>query len=151
MATGTPVYGKQYIRFAETFNVAEGTEVNQFRVVELTGAPGAHPPLLVQESNGGDAVGVSQYLVNDNVPPTGFATDRVRQLTVATSGLLLVEGEAGANTPVAADIGTALEVNGVGQAVTNGAGTAVLVNVTTPTIRDVINIGNTNYVLVSFS
>jgi hypothetical protein len=151
MATGSPVYGKQYIRFAETFLVAEGAEVNQFRVVELTGTPGLHPPLEVAQSNGGAAVGVAQYLVNDNVPPTGFATDRQRVLTVATSGLLLVDAVSGGDTPVAGDIGTALEVNGVGQAVTNGAGAAVLVNGTAPTIRDVINIGGQNYVLASFS
>ncbi len=146
-----PVYGKQYIRFAETFQVAQGTLVNEFRVVELTGAPGAHPPLLVQQSNGGESVGVAQFTLNDNVPPTGFATDEVRQLTVATSGLLLVSSESGANVPVAGDIGTALEVNASGQAVTNGAGTGVLVNGTAPTIRDVIAIGGEDYVLVSFS
>lgn len=146
-----PIYSKQYIRFAETFQVAQGTEVNQFRVVELTGAPGAHPPLLVEQSAGGAAVGVAQFTQNDNVPPTGFATDETRMLTVATSGLLLVSSEAGANTPVAADIGTALEVNATGQAVTNGAGAAVLVNGTAPTIRDVINIGGVDYVLASFS
>ena len=89
----TPIYGKQYIRFAETFQVAQGTVVNQFRVVELTGAPGAHPPLLVEQSNGGASVGVSQFTLNDNVPPTGFATDETRMLSVATSGLLLVEGD----------------------------------------------------------
>ena len=147
-----PVYGKQYIRFAESFRVAEGTAVREFRVVELAGAPGAHPPLLVVESNGaGSVVGVSQYDVNDNVPPTGFATDRVRMLTVATSGLLLVSAEAGANVPVAGDIGAPLEVNATGQAVTTGAGTAVLVNATAPVIRDVIAIGGEDYVLVSFS
>lgn len=146
-----PVYGKQYIRFAESFLVAQGTVVNEFRVVELTGAPGAHPPLLVQQSNGGESVGVAQYTLNDNVPPTGFATDEVRLLTVATSGLLLVAAESGANVPVAADIGTALEVNASGQAVTNGAGTGVLMNGTTPIIRDVIAIGGEDFVLASFN
>lgn len=146
----SPVYGKQYIRFAETFQVAQGTAVNEFRVVELTGAPGAHPPLLVAQSNGGSSVGVAQYTLNDNVPATGFATDEVRLLTVATSGLLLVSAEAGANVPVAGDIGTALEVNASGQAVTNAAGTAVTVNGTTPIIRDVLSIGGEDFVLVSF-
>jgi hypothetical protein len=72
-------------------------------------------------------------------------------LTVATSGLLLISGEAGANVPVAADIGTALEVNANGQAVTNGAGAAVTVNGTTPIIREVLTQGGEDYVLVSFS
>jgi len=146
----TPVYGKQYIRFAETFQVAQGTAVNQFRVVELTSSPGSHPPLLVQQSNGGASVGVAQYTLNDNDPATGYATDGVRMLTVATSGLLLVEGD---GTLAAADIGTALEVISNGQA--SAAGTAgsvaVTVNGTSPIIRDVINIGGVEYALVSFS
>lgn len=146
-----PVYGKQYIRFAETFQVAQGTVVNEFRVVELTASPGDHPPLLVQQSNGGSSVGVAQFTLNDNVPPTGFATDEVRMLTVATSGLLLVSAEPGANVPVAADIGAALKVNTNGQAVTSATGTAVTVAGTTPIIRDVIAIGGEDYVLVSFS
>lgn len=146
-----PIYGKQFIRFAETFRVADATAVGQFRVVQLTGAPGTNPPLLVQQSNGGEAVGVAQYEVN--ALPTGFATDegQGRLLTVATSGLLLVSSDPGADTPVAADIGTALEVNANGQAVTNGEGTAVTVNGTTPIIRDVMNMGGEAYILASFN
>ena len=145
----TPIFGKQYIRFAETFQVAQGTAVNQFRVVELAAAPGAHPPLLVEQSNGGASVGVSQFTLNDNVPPTGFATDETRMLSVATSGLLLVEGD---GTLAANDIGTALEVVAGGLA--SDAGTAgsaaVTVNGTTPIIRDVLNIGGEQFALVSF-
>ena len=146
-----PVYAKQFIRFAETFQVGPAVAVGQFRVVELAAAPGPNPPLLAVQSNGGSAVGVSQYQVN--ALPTGFATDegQGRLLTVATSGLLLVSSETGADTPVVADIGTALEVGSDGEAVTNGAGTAVTVNGTTPIIRDVINIGGEAYVLASFS
>ena len=145
----TPIYGRQYIRFAETFQVAQGTVVNQFRVVELTGAPGAHPPLLVEQSNGGASVGVSQFTLNDNVPPTGFATDETRMLSVATSGLLLVEGD---GTLAANDIGTALEVIAGGLASDAGTvgSTAVTVNGTTPIIRDVLDIGGEQFALVSF-
>ncbi len=146
----SPVYGKQYIRFAETFLVAQGTVVNEFRVVELTSSPGSHPPLLVEQSNGGAAVGVAQYTLNDNVPATGFATDDVRLLTVATSGLLLVAAD---GTLAANDIGTALEVVAGGLA--SDAGTAgsaaVTVNGTTPIIRDVLDIGGLQYALVSFN
>ncbi len=146
----SPVYGKQYIRFAETFLVAQGTVVNEFRVVELTSSPGAHPPLLVEQSNGGAAVGVAQYTLNDNVPATGFATDDVRLLTVATSGLLLVAAD---GTLAANDVGTALEVVAGGLA--SDAGTAgsaaVTVNGTTPIIRDVLDIGGEQYALVSFN
>jgi hypothetical protein len=146
----SPVYAKQYVRFAETFQVAQGTAVNQFRVVELAGAPGAHPPLLVEQSNGGDSVGVAQFTLNDNVPPTGFATDGTRMLSVATSGLLLVEGD---GTLAANDVGTALEVISTGQASDAGTvgSTAVTVNGTTPIIRDVIDIGGEQYALVSFN
>lgn len=146
----SPVYGKQYIRFAETFLVAQGTTVNQFRVVELTGTPGTHPPLQVQQSNGGASVGVAQYTLNDNVPPTGYATDEVRLLTVATSGLLLVEAD---GTLASNDLGTALEVLSDGRASDAGTAgsTAVTVNGTTPIIRDVLNIGGIQYALVSFS
>lgn len=146
----SPAYGKQYIRFAETFLVAQGTAVNEFRVVELASSPGSHPPLLVEQSNGGAAVGVAQFTLNDNVPATGFATDDVRLLTVATSGLLLVEGD---GTLAANDIGTALEVVAGGLA--SDAGTAgsaaVTVNGTTPIIRDVLDIGGLQFALVSFN
>lgn len=145
----TPIFGKQYIRFAETFQVAQGTVVNQFRVVELTGAPGAHPPLLVEQSNGGASVGVSQFTLNDNAPPTGFATDETRMLSVATSGLLLVEGD---GTLAANDIGTALEViaGGLASDAATAGSAAVTVNGTTPIIRDVLNIGGEQFALVSF-
>jgi len=145
-----PVYSKQYIRFAESFLVAQGTAVNQFRVVKLTSSPGSHPPLLVEQSSGGASVGVAQFTLNDNVPETGFATDEVRMLSVATSGLLLVEGD---GTLAANDIGTALEVISDGRAsdaATVGS-TAVTVNGTSPIIRDVIDIGGEQYALVSFS
>jgi len=146
----SPVYGKQYVRFAETFLVAQGTAVNQFRVVELTGTPGSHPPLQVQQSNGGASVGVAQYTLNDNEPSTGHATDEVRLLTVATSGLLLVEAD---GTLAANDLGTALEVLSDGRASDAGTAgsTAVTVNGTTPIIRDVLSIGGLQYALVSFS
>ena len=145
----TPIYGKQYIRFAETFQVAQGTVVNQFRVVELAAAPGAHPPLLVEQSNGGASVSVSQFTLNDNVPPTGFATDETRMLSVATSGLLLVEGD---GTLAANDIGTALEViaGGLASDAATGGSVAVTVNGTTPIIRDVLDIGGEQFALVSF-
>ena len=145
----TPIYGKQYIRFAETFQVAQGTVVNQFRVVGLAAAAGAHPPLLVEQSNGGASVGVSQFTLNDNVPPTGFATDETRMLSVATSGLLLVEGD---GTLAANDIGTALEVvaGGLASDTATAGSTAVTINSTTPIIRDVLNIGGEQFALVSF-
>lgn len=151
MATGTPLYGKQYIRFAETFQVRDGNEVNQFRVVELDGAgAGDHPPLYVTQGNGGPSLGVSQYLVNDNVPPTGFATDRQRVLTVATSGLLLVQSN---GTLTTSNIGSPLYVVAGGLASDAGAAGAAAVTIggAAPALRDVLSIGAQNYALVSFS
>lgn len=143
-----PVYGKQYIRFAETFRVPEGSAVRQFRIVRRDGTAPATQPTFVIEGNTAAMMGVSQYDVNDNVPPTGFATDRVRLLTVATSGLLLVESD---GTPTVGDIGGALEALADGRASTAGGAAAVIINGTTPIIRDVLEIGGQNYVLASFS
>jgi hypothetical protein len=70
-------------------------------------------------------------------------------LSVATSGLLLVEGD---GTLAANDIGTALEVIAGGLASDAGTvgSTAVTVNGTTPIIRDVLDIGGEQFALVSF-
>ncbi len=79
--------------------------------------------------------------------PTALAQPyTARQLTVATSGLLLVEVD-----PVSAVIGlnTALQINGLGQA--TAAGTSVLLDGTTPLIRENVNIGGRRLVLVSFA
>jgi hypothetical protein len=74
----------------------------------------------------------------------------VRMLTVATSGLLLVNGD---GTLAANDVGTALYVIAGGQATDAGTGgaAAVTVNGTTPIIRDVLDIGGEQFALVSFS
>jgi hypothetical protein len=69
-----------------------------------------------------------------------------RQLTVATSGLLLIEVD-----PASAVIGlnTALQINGLGQA--TASGTAVTLDATVPTVRENVNIGGRRLVLVSFA
>jgi len=142
-----PVYGRQLIRFAETFYVAPEKEVNSYRVVVLDTPTGPSMPLSVEQGNGG-AVGISQFQVADNVPPTGFGSDRVRTLTVATSGLLLVEAD---GTLDAADIGTALVATATGIATpsSNVGGEAVTVNGMTPTIREIVDIGETQFVVIS--
>jgi hypothetical protein len=79
--------------------------------------------------------------------PTALAQPyTARQLTVATSGLLLIEVD-----PTSAVIGlnTALQINGLGQA--TAAGTSVLLDGTTPLIRENVNIGGRRLVLVSFA
>ena len=141
----TPVYGKQFIRFAETGNAKGVDEVPQFRVVKIDNTESAEPP-MVELSDGGESFGVLQQTVP--AYDADKATTISRLCTVATSGLLLVEALAGAAGPVQND---ALEVNADGVAVTSGAGSAVTVNGTEPTVRQVVTIGGVNHVLVSFN
>jgi hypothetical protein len=77
--------------------------------------------------------------------PTALAQPyTARQLTVATSGLLLIEA-----TGAAISLNSALQVNALGQAV--AAGTPVLLDGTTPIIRENVTIGGRRLVLVSFA
>ena len=85
--------------------------------------------------------------VNQAYMPTALAQPyTARQLTVATSGLLLVEVD-----PASGAIGLAsqLQVNGLGQA--TAGGTPVQIDGTTPLIRENVNIGGRRLVLVSFA
>jgi len=153
MATNSaPIYGKQYIRYAETWEAAvddqAGTpgvvEVGELRAVSYAtwagpnvAAPGVY--FTVQPTT---IVGINQAYM-----PTALAQPyTARQLTVATSGLLLVEVD-----PTSGPIGLAsqLQVNGLGQA--TSAGTPVQYDGTTPLIRENVNIGGRRLVLVSFA
>ena len=141
----TPVYGKQFIRFAET-GIAKGVDLlPQFRVVKIDNAPATEPP-TVELSDGGESFGVLQQ----EVPAydADKATTISRLCTVATSGLLLVEALAAPAGPVQND---PLSVNADGVAVASGSGAAVEVNGTAPTVRQVVTIGGVNHVLVSFN
>ena len=140
----TPVYGKQFIRFAETGLVPEATALTQFRVVAIDEAEGTEPPTL-QVSDGGESFGVLQQ----DVPAVDAdkATTMQRLGTVATSGLLLVEADT-ASKPVQ---NIPLEVNASGIAVAQSAGSAVLVNGTSPIVRQQVMVGGTFHVLVSFN
>lgn len=153
MATNAaPVYGKQYIRYAETWeaptNDQAGTigvvEVGELRAVSYAtwagpnyAAPGVY--FTVAPTN---ICGINQAYM-----PTALAQPyTARQLTVATSGLLLVEVD-----PASAAIGlnSQLNVNGLGQAV--AAGTPVTLDGATPLVRENVNIGGRQLVLVSFA
>jgi hypothetical protein len=141
----SPVYGKQYIRFAETAEALGTDELPQFRVVKINNAPAGDPP-IVELSDGGESMGVLQQTV-----PTydeDKATTISRLCTIATSGLLLIESVAAPGGPVQND---ALEVNADGIAVAPGSGAAVTVNGTTPIVRQVVTIGGVYHVLVSFN
>ena len=79
--------------------------------------------------------------------PTAIASPQTaRQLTVATSGLLLIELDPLSAVPV---LNTPLQINLLGQA--TAAGTAVTLDGTTPLIRESIAIAGRNLVLVAFN
>ena len=164
MATNSaPIYGKQYIRYAETWEaavdaeagspaaVAAGTtvgivEVGELRVVAYVVSAGPNiasaPDALAPGNWTGLIAGVNQAYM-----PTALAQPyTARQLTVATSGLLLVEVD-----PLSAAIAlnSQLTVNTLGQAA--AVGTAVTLDGTTPLIRENVTIGGRDLVLVSFA
>ncbi len=164
MATNAaPVYGRQYIRYAETFEAAvdaeagspaqaaAGTaigvvEVGELRVVSYVTSAGpnvaAQPDALAPANWTGLIAGVNQAYM-----PTALAQPyTARQLTVATSGLLLIEVDPAS---AAININTPLQVNTAGQAV--AAGTAVNLDGTTPIVRENVNIGGRRLALVSFA
>ena len=136
-----PTYGKQYIRFAETFTGDPAVAIGEFRAVsqganqgECT-LPGPSPTNIL---------GVNQAFI----PLFADSPASPRLATVATSGLLLVEVDP---NPILAPIavGTQLQVNAIGQA--TSAGTPVLADGTQPTIRTVLDIGGRKMVVVSFA
>ena len=138
----TPVYGKQYIRFAETALVPANVPMEQFTLVEINPAPATEPPTLAV-AQGAGCFGVLQQDMPAVDPER--AVTLPRQATVATSGLLLVKADAG-NLP-AQKLG--LFVNGAGEAAS--VGTAVTVNGTQPTVRQLVQIGGVAHALVSFA
>ena len=162
MATNAgPVYGTQYIRYAETWEAAvdaeagspaataAGTvvgivEVGELRVVSYLVSAGPN----VAAAPDAFATAPSTIAgVNQAYMPTALAQPyTARQMTVATSGLLLVEVEPAS---AAITLNTPLQVNLLGQAV--AAGTAVTNDGTTPLIRELVNIGGRKLALVSFA
>jgi hypothetical protein len=163
MATNSaPIYGKQYIRYAETWEAAVNAEagspvaaavgtvgtveIGELRVVAYMVSAGPNvasaPDALAPGNWTGPIAGVNQAYM-----PTALAQPyTARQLTVATSGLLLVEV-----APASAAIvpNTQLTVNTLGQAAS--VGTAVTLDGTTPLIRENVTIGGRRLVLVSFA
>ena len=135
MATNAGIVtGKQYIRFAETLE-ADTNEVYEFRPVFSQGA-GLYGSTIV----GTDAVGVSQFFVEAlaNAP-----TDS-RLLSIATSGLLLVEADSAVASTIA--VNSQLTVDATGRA--NTAGTAITIGGRTPVVREVL-VGQRSFVLVA--
>ena len=162
MATNSaPIYGKQYIRYAETWEAAVNAEagsplataagftdgiveIGELRVVSYLTSAGQN---IAAAPDAFAAFPSTICGVNQAYMPTALAQPyTARQLTVATSGLLLVEVD-----PASAAIGlnSQLNVNGLGQAV--AAGTPVTLDGATPLVRENVNIGGRQLVLVSFA
>jgi hypothetical protein len=145
MATNAgPVYGKQYIRYAETFEAGVGNtstwEMGEFRLLTLSAADGT----VGSPIDTGSTIYVG---VNQSYMPSAIASPQTaRQVTVARSGLLLVEVAPGAAS--IPPIGGQLAVNDLGQA--DGGGTAVTMNGSEPQVREIIDIAGRKMVLVSF-
>ena len=139
----TPVYGKQFIRFAETGLVPDATALEQFTLVTIDNAAPTDPPTLELMVAAGEAFGVLQQ----DMPAVDAdkATTLQRLGTVATSGLLLVAADA-ANLQVQGD---PLLVDGNGKS--SNAGGAVTVDSTTPIVRQQVVIGGVAMALVSFN
>jgi len=156
-----PCYGKQYIRYAETWEAAvnaeagspaataAGTatgivEVGELRVVSYLVSAGPN----VAAAPDAFATAPSTICgVNQAYMPTALAQPyTARQLTVATSGLLLIEVDPAS---AAITLNTPLQVNLLGQATV--AGTAVTNDGTTPLIREIVDIAGRKLVLVSFA
>ena len=56
----SPVYGKQFIRFAETGLVPDAVALNQFTLVVIDNAVPTEPPTLAQATGAGEIMGVLQ-------------------------------------------------------------------------------------------
>jgi len=154
MATNAaPIYGKQYIRYAETFEAPSNTqggavgtvEIGELRAVSYSTWAGPNTAAA------GDAFTVPPTTIvgiNQAYMPSALAQPyTARQLTVATSGLLLVEVDPAVLVDIT--LNTQLQINTLGQA--TNAGTAVTLDGTTPLIRENIGIGGRKLVLVSFA
>ena len=155
MATNSaPIYGKQYIRYAETFEAAVNTEggavgtveIGELRAVSYSTWAG---PNTAAAGDAFTAAPTTIVGINQAYMPSTLAQPyTARQLTVATSGLLLVEVDP-VSTP-APTLNTQLRINLLGQAVPTG-GTLVTLDGTTPLIRENMTIGGRKLVLVSFA
>ena len=154
MATNAaPIYGKQYIRYAETFEAATNTQGGSVGTVEIgelravSYATYAGPNVAAA----GDAFTVAPTTIvgiNQAYMPSALAQPyTARQLTVATSGLLLVEVAPG-SAPLT--LNAQLTINVLGQASTV-ASVAVTLDGTTPLIRELVDIGGRKLALVSFA
>lgn len=156
MATNAgPVYGKQYIRYAESYQAVTndesggvGTvEIGEFRAVSTANWAPFNTGIYAAPGNAFISAPSTILGVNQAYMPTATASPQTnRAITVATSGLLLMETEPGATPSLATP---ALQVNSLGQA--SSGGTLVTKDGTSPTVREIITIGGRTMALVSFT
>ena len=162
-----PVYGRQYIRYASTWEaatdaetgsptaVAAGSEVGivelpEFAVVAYATYDSAPANKVCRPGDlatfEGAVVGVNQGYI-----PTALAQPHTaRQASVASSGSLIVEVDA-ANV-AAFTLNGQLSVSESGKALTVAdGGVLATVDGTTPLIREVVDIGGRHILIVSFN
>ena len=139
----SPVYEKQFIRFAESAIVLETRALTEFTLVVVDTAVFNEPSFIQQATGAGEVMGVLQQ----DMPAVDLdkATTLTRLATVATSGLLLVASDA-ANPQ---DQNDALAVSATG--LSSSAGGAVTCNASTPIVRQQVTIGGVAMVLASFN
>lgn len=162
-----PVYGKQYIRYSESWEaaadaeatspvaVAAGStvgvaEIPEYAVVAYA-TYGAAPTNKVCVPGAlatfdGPVVGVNQSYI----PTTLAQPHTARQASVATSGSLLVDVDPANEAAFA--LNAQLSVGETGKALTVAdGGVEVTVDGTTPLIREIVEIGGRTMLLVSFN
>jgi len=153
MATNSgPIYGRQYIRYAETWEAPTDTqggvvgtvEIGELRAVSYATWAG---PNYAAAGDVFTVAPTSIVGINQAYMPTALAQPyTARQLTVATSGLLLIEVDPASG---AIALASQLQVTLLGQA--TAAGTPVTLDGTTPLVRENVTIGGRRLVLVSFA
>ena len=138
----SPVYERQFIRFAESAIVLETRALEEFTLVVVDTAVVSEPSFIKEAIGAGEVMGVLQQTIPAVDPDK--ATTLPRLGTVATSGLLLVKS--GPNTQSKGD---ALKIDANGMS--DSTGGAVTCNGTTPIVRSRLSQGGVEMALVSFS
>jgi hypothetical protein len=151
-----PVYGKQFVRYAETCIAATDNqagavgvvEIPEFAVVAYATYAGANKVCVPGNLTAfaGPIAGVNQSYI-----PTSLAQPQTsRQASVATSGSLIVDVSASA--VAAFTLNGRLSVGADGKALpTANGGVNVTLDGTTPTIREIVQIGGRKILIVSFN
>jgi hypothetical protein len=151
-----PVYGKQYIRYSETWEAASDKETGgvglvelpEFSVVAYATYAGTNKVCSPGDLDTftGPIAGVNQSYI-----PTSLSQPyTARQASIATSGSLIVEVSPEATTAFVANSRLSVGDDGKALTVADG-GVNVTLGGTTPLIREVVEIGGRTILLVSFS